>query len=117
LRREEAYHAPRKPSPAEVFPPGAFIQEELEARGWSQRDLAEVLGRPLQAVNAIVDGRKQIMPRTARELEAALGPSAEFWLNLEVGYRLHQEEMPDPTIARRAAERNAARRASPRAAP
>lgn len=96
---------------AEVFPPGAFVQEELEARGWSQRDLAEVLGRPLQAVNAIINGKKQITPRTARELEAALGPSAEFWLNLEIAYRLHHEDLPDPTIARRAAERNSAREA------
>src|SRR5207249_11322864 len=96
-------------SVAEVFPPGAFIREELEARGWSQRDLAEVLGRPFQAVNAIVNGRKQITPRTARELEAAFGSSAAFWLNLEMAYQLHHEDRPDPAIARRAAERNSAR--------
>jgi HTH-type transcriptional regulator/antitoxin HigA len=94
---------------AEVFPPGLFIREELEARGWSQRDLAEILGRPSQAVNAIINGHKQITPRTARELEAAFGSSAEFWLNLEMVYRLHREGSPDPAIARRAAERNAAR--------
>jgi HTH-type transcriptional regulator/antitoxin HigA len=91
---------------AEAFPPGAFIREELAARGWSQRDLAEVLGRPFQAVNAIVNGRKQITPRTARELEAAFGPTAAFWLNLEMAYRLQHEGLPDPAIARRAAERN-----------
>jgi HTH-type transcriptional regulator/antitoxin HigA len=95
---------------AQVFPPGAFIQEELEARGWSQRDLAEVLGRPLQAVNAIINGRKQITPRTARELEAAFGTSAEFWLNLEIADRLQREHSPDPAITRRAAERDWARR-------
>jgi HTH-type transcriptional regulator / antitoxin HigA len=94
---------------AEVFPPGAFIREELAARGWSQRDLAEVLGRPFQAVNAFINGRKQITPRTARELEAAFGSSAAFWLNLEMAYRLHREGSPDPAIARRAAERNSAR--------
>ena len=32
--------------PAEIFPPGDFIKEELEAREWTQRDLAEILGRP-----------------------------------------------------------------------
>jgi HTH-type transcriptional regulator / antitoxin HigA len=94
---------------AEVFPPGAFLREELAARGWSQRELAEVLGRPFQAVNAIVNGRKQITPRTARELEAAFGPSAEFWLNLEMAYQLHREVPPDPGIARRAKERDSAR--------
>ena len=29
---------------AEVFPPGEFIREEIEARGWSQVELAEILG-------------------------------------------------------------------------
>ena len=29
--------------PAEVFPPGEFLREELEARGWTQGDLASIL--------------------------------------------------------------------------
>ena len=56
----------------------------------------------------MVNGRKQITPRTARELEAAFGPSAEFWLNLETAYRLHREASPDPAI--RIGRRNATRR-------
>ena len=35
-------------NPAEVFPPGEFVREELEARGWTQTDLAAILGRPLR---------------------------------------------------------------------
>jgi len=89
---------------AEVFPPGDFIREELEARGWTQSDLAAILGRPFQTVNQIVNGRKAITSRTARELEAALGPSAEFWMNLETSYRLHKESDPDPEISLRARE-------------
>ena len=30
--------------------PGFYIREELEARGWTQRDLAYILGTPEQAV-------------------------------------------------------------------
>ena len=41
----------RTRTPAEVFSPGAYIREELEARHWTQGDLAAVLGRPLQLVN------------------------------------------------------------------
>src|SRR5436189_6436897 len=41
---------------AQVFPPGEFIREELEARGWTQGDLAVILGRPIQVVNGIVNG-------------------------------------------------------------
>ena len=32
----------RTHKPAEVFPPGEFIREELEARQWTQADLAQV---------------------------------------------------------------------------
>ncbi len=33
------------PAVAEAFPPGEYIKDEIEARGWTQRDLARVLGR------------------------------------------------------------------------
>jgi HTH-type transcriptional regulator/antitoxin HigA len=68
--------------------PGEILEEELEARGWSQADLAAVLGRPVQAVNEIITGKKAITPETAMALSQALGTSAEYWLNLESGYRL-----------------------------
>ena len=81
-------------APAEVFPPGDFLREELEARGWSQVEFAEILGRPLKLVNEIIVGKKRITPETAKELGAALGTSAELWLNLEVAYRLRHSEPP-----------------------
>ncbi|MFI5459586.1 MAG: HigA family addiction module antitoxin [Isosphaerales bacterium] len=98
-----------RPVVAAVFPPGDFIREELEARGWTQSDLAEVLGRPFQTVNAIVNGRKAVTPRMARELEAAFGASAEFWMNLEISYQLHRESVADPRISVRAKARDKSR--------
>jgi addiction module HigA family antidote len=74
-------------TPAEVFPPGEYIRDELEARGWTQVDLAFIIGRPLQTVNEIVAGRKAITPETARGLAEAFGTSAEVWMNLESVYR------------------------------
>ena len=88
--------------PAEVFPPGEFIRDELEARGWTQEDLATILGRPLQTVNAILNGRKQITPETAIGLATAFGTTAEFWLNLEAAYRLSLEKADDGSVAQRA---------------
>jgi HTH-type transcriptional regulator/antitoxin HigA len=87
---------------AQVFPPGDFIREEIEARGWTQGDFAKILGRPLQTVNAIINGKKEITPRTAVEIAAAFGTSPELWLNLETAYSLAITEPADPEIARRA---------------
>src|SRR5882762_2181912 len=89
--------------PAEVFPPGDFIREELDARGWTQADLAEILGRPLQAVNEIIAGKKTVTPDTAHGLGAAFGTGPEYWLNLEASYQLWRDPpASDDTVARRA---------------
>lgn len=74
--------------PAVLQGPGPRITKELEARGWSQKDLAEVLGRPLQAINEIVNKSKQVTPETAVQLGQAFGTTAEFWANLEALYRV-----------------------------
>jgi HTH-type transcriptional regulator/antitoxin HigA len=66
-----------------VIPAGDFIREELEACGWTQRDLAEIVSRPIQVINAIVNAKKEITPETAIALGAAFGTSPEFWLSLE----------------------------------
>jgi len=76
--------------PARVVPPGRIVKRELEAHGWTQRDLAEIVGRPEQAISEIVQGHKQITPETALQLAAAFGTSADFWLNLEINYQLYQ---------------------------
>ncbi len=73
---------------AEVFPPGDFLKEELDARGWSQSDLAEVLGKSEGTVSQLMNGRKAIDAKTAIALSAALGTSRDYWINLESAYRL-----------------------------
>ncbi len=89
-----------------MFPPGDYIRDELEARGWAQQDLAEIMNRPLKSVNQIISGTKSITPQTACELAAALGTSAELWMNLESAYRLALESLEkneQNDVARRAA--------------
>lgn len=51
---------------AEVFAPGEYIREELEARNWTQADLASILKRPLQAVNEIINGKNALPRRRQR---------------------------------------------------
>ena len=87
---------------ASVVPPGSHLRREIEARGWSQSDLAEILDRPIQAVNQILKGKKAITSTTAQELEDATTILAETWLNLESQYRLSLEARPDDSVAQRA---------------
>ncbi|HEY5475216.1 MAG TPA: HigA family addiction module antitoxin [Tepidiformaceae bacterium] len=74
--------------PAEVFPPGGYIRDELEARGWTQADLAEILGKSLPGIGEILNDRRGITADTAKGLAEAFGTSAEVWLNLDARYRL-----------------------------
>ena len=53
--------------PARVPSPGAVLRRELDARGWSQADLARVTGRPTQAINEIAQGKKEITPEGVRD--------------------------------------------------
>ena len=94
--------------PAEAFPPGEFLRDELKARGWTQSQFATIIGRPLQVVSEIINGRKRITERTALQIAAALGTSARVWLNLENNYRLWKAKDPDPAIIRRAKRASAA---------
>lgn len=95
-------------SPAEAFAPGEYLRDELRERGWTQAQFARIIGRPLQLVNEIINGRKRITERTALQIGAALGSSAKVWLNLENTYRLWKAKSPDPAIARRARQASAA---------
>lgn len=77
--------------PAEAFPPGEFLKEELAERGWSQADLAEILGMSERLVSEVIGGKRGVTAATAQALAAAFGTSAQFWLNLDSAYRLYRE--------------------------
>lgn len=91
--------------PARLTPPGVVLRRELDSRGWTQKDLAEILDRPPQVITEIIRGTKQITPDTALELGAALGTPPDFWTNLETAYRLQlarSRHTSSAVIARRA---------------
>jgi HTH-type transcriptional regulator / antitoxin HigA len=74
-------------TPREVSPPGATLRDLMEERDWKQRELAHRLGRPVQAVNEILAGKKEITEDTALELERVLQVPAQFWLAREAQFR------------------------------
>jgi HTH-type transcriptional regulator/antitoxin HigA len=84
-----------------VEPPGTFIKEELDARGWSQRDLAYVLGKKEQELSPIFNGTRAITSDMARLLGDAFDVPAEFFANLQKQYDLSRAKEPDPAIRTR----------------
>lgn len=73
--------------PESVSPPGETLMETLEMHGMNQAELAKRTGRPPQAINEIVKGKKEITAETALQLEKVLGVPAHFWLAREQNYR------------------------------
>jgi len=58
-------------------------------KGISQRELARRMGRPLNAINEIINGKKSITADTALQLEEVMPEiPARFWLNMETDYQL-----------------------------
>jgi HTH-type transcriptional regulator/antitoxin HigA len=74
--------------------PGAYIKEEMEARGWIQRDLSFILGAPEQAVNMILSGKRGISAEMAKALGEAFDVPAEFFANLQQAYDMAQAKSP-----------------------
>lgn len=86
----------------EVPHPGELLAEELEARGWSQRDLAYILGVSEQGITQIVNARRGISPEMAKALGDAFDVNPELFTNLQKAYDLSKAKEPDPGVATRA---------------
>jgi integrase len=78
---------------------GEYLRDELEARGWTQTQFAEIIGRPVGLVSKIINSKTRITPITAKEIAAALGTSAELWMRLDTSYQLAITPDPPETIA------------------
>ncbi|UZF90305.1 helix-turn-helix domain-containing protein [Bosea sp. NBC_00550] len=85
-----------------IDPPGNYIKIELDARGWSQRDLAFILGQTEQQLNPLLSGKRTITPDMARLLGDAFGVSPQFFANLQSQYDLANAKVPDPAVRTRA---------------
>ena len=71
-----------------AIPPGEYLQEVIDDLGLSQTELAERMGRPVQAINEIIRGEKAITPETAIQLGDVTGVPCHIWNGLEAEYRL-----------------------------
>ena len=76
----------RKPThPGEVL-----LQEFLEPMGLSQVELARRMEVPVQRVNTLVNGKRDITAETAILLSRVLKTSPEFWMNLQDARDLYE---------------------------
>lgn len=87
---------------SEVRPPGDFIKEELVARGWSQRDLAFILGQTEQQLSPLLSGKRAISADMAHTLGAAFEIEPTFFANLQSLYDLSRARKADPGVTKRA---------------
>lgn len=73
--------------------PGEILLEEfLKPLGMSQVELARNMGVPIQRVNTLINGKRDMTAETAILLSRALKTSSEFWMSLQVAYDLYEAQ-------------------------
>lgn len=81
--------------PAIAIPPGESIKEYLEIFKMTQSELAIRLGITPKHLVSMLKGNTSITYETALKLERVIGPSAEFWINLESNYQLDKARIEE----------------------
>ena len=76
----------RKPThPGEILP-----EEFLEPMALSQVELSHRMGVPVQRINTLVNGKRDMTAETAILLSRALKTTPEFWMNLQDACDLYE---------------------------
>lgn len=80
-------------TPAEVFPPGKFIRDEMDERGWSLKAVHSMLQNdPVRCcafdLAAYADDKELIIdPATAEDLAFLFGGTAIYWTQIDRAWR------------------------------
>ncbi len=72
----------------DIFHPGEFLSEEMQARGIKQVELSKELGLSKTEINLVVHGKRGITVPLAIKLEKAFGISAGTWMNLQIKFEI-----------------------------
>jgi addiction module HigA family antidote len=73
--------------------PGEILLEEfLKPMGISQIGLAKRMGVPVQRINTLINGKRDMTAETAILLSRALKTSSEFWMSLQVTCDLYEAQ-------------------------
>ena len=87
-------------TPFEPTHPGELIAEELGCREISQSKFAQQIGIKPSLLNEIIKGKRGVNTEMALILEAALGISAKFWINLQNEYNLQKAKSDESFMSR-----------------
>ena len=87
---------------SQVKPPGYFIVEELDARGWTQTDLSYITEISPQQLNPILKGKGGISADMAVILGDAFDMPPDFFINLETQFQLSKAKKAPPGVKKRA---------------
>ena len=64
-------------------PGEVLLQDFLVPGKMSQVELARKMHVPVQRINTLIKGKRDVSPETAIRLSHVLGTSPEFWMNLQ----------------------------------
>jgi len=81
------------PEHSPIHPGVVLLEEFVKPLGITQTKLAEDIGVPIQRVNLLIKGKRNMTPDTALRLSRYLGTTPDVWLNLQqvwdVWHELH----------------------------
>jgi HTH-type transcriptional regulator/antitoxin HigA len=81
--------------------PGEVIKEMMEERGWSQSDLAYMLGVTPGTINQLVNSKRPITAEMAKLLSTAFNEPAERFMELQGQWSLAHAPDPDESVRER----------------
>jgi HTH-type transcriptional regulator / antitoxin HigA len=85
-----------------VKTPADALRTCMERRGWSQSDLAYVLGVNVATVNQILNGKRGISPDMAKALAVAFDVPVQSIAAVQAQWELDRARDPDPAVEARA---------------
>lgn len=80
--------------------PGEVIKDELEARGITQRQLADVTGISYSVVNEVLNGKRPVTIEYALLIGKALDIEPSFFVNMQSDYDLQMARRNKTLTAR-----------------
>lgn len=84
-----------------MTPPGDFIRQKMEAKDWTQTDLAYAIGTKPAAINQILNNKRAISLNMSKALGAALDCDAAMIAEMQTQWDLKDADEPDPAVIAR----------------